>query len=251
MSNPDCVPGVKFYIMYYCKIPTVQMTKSAIFLLLLLSAGRLCAQETFHTPWKSVKLYLNYDFANSSGGLSASFADGAPVGRLAPAFSWSGRPRFVHEIGLAALHLNFDERREIYQSLDSNIFEYRFIGGWATTNYQLGLRYELAWKWLDWGHGAFYFGGSIAPFIAKATFESDSPGEYDALEKAAGVHLQGVFRLLFRLGKRWFVDVNTPAGLTLNTLNSTVTRNGNTFDEGTVLNMGMAAGVRLGMGYRF
>ena len=227
------------------------MTKSAIFLLLLLTAGHLRAQDHFPAPWKSVKLYLNYDFANSSGGLSASFADGAPVGRLAPAFSWSRRPRFVHEIGLAALHLNSDERREIYQSLDSNIFEYKYIGGWATTNYQLSLRYELAWEWLHWGHGAFYFGGSVAPFIAKATFKSDSPGEYDASEKAAGVHLQGVFRLLFRLGKHWFVDVNTPAGLTVNTLNSTITRNGGAFDETKILNMGMAAGVRLGMGYRF
>jgi len=226
------------------------MTKLAIFWLLLLPFGALHAQDAFTAPWKSVKLYLNIGAFNSTGGFSRTLSEGGPVGRLTPAFSWSKQPRFVHEIGIAALQFNSNERKEVYQSLDSNIFDFKYIGGWATTDYQFALRYELAWEWLDWGSGAFYFGGSVTPFVSKTTFKSDTPGVYDGLEEMAGMHLQGVFRLLFRLGNRWFVDLNTPAGFMLNTSDRTITQNGNT-ENSTTFDFGSVMGLRAGLGYRF
>lgn len=226
------------------------MARFSIFLLLLLSAAHTYAQENFTAPWKSVKLYLNFDVTNSSGGFAKSFAGGTPVGLLTPAFSWSKNARFVHEVGLAALHLGNDTRKMVPQQLDSNIFDIEYVGGWATTDYQLGVRYELAWKWLDWGRSTLYFGGGLTPFIAKATYKSDNPGEYDALEKTAGVHLQGVFRLLFRLSNHWFADINAPAGILLSHSDQTVTQNGvsNNFN---ILDMGTFMSLRAGLGYRF
>lgn len=225
------------------------MSKAAIFWLSLLFAGNLFAQDTFTAPWKSVKLYLNSDWENSTGGLSKASSTSSFIGLFTPAFSWSRQPRIVHEIEIPVLQFEANDRREVYQPVDSNIFEFGYIGGWATTNYLVGLRYELAWKWLDWGPGAFYFGGSLAPFASKTTFTSDIPGQYDLSEKAAGVNVQGVFRLLFRLNHRWFVDLNAPAGYVLNTLDTTVTKNGVT-DQSTAFNFSLAASMRVGLGFR-
>lgn len=226
------------------------MIKAVIFLLLLSGIGRLHAQDNFVAPWKSVKLYLNFDVGISSGGFASSFANGSPVGMITPAFSWSRSPRFVHEAGIAALHFNSKARREVYLPSASSVFDYEFVGGWAVTDYQVGLRYELAWKWLDWGHSTLYFGGGLTPFFAKATYKSDKPGRYDALEKTAGVHLLGVFRLLFRLNRHWFADLNVPTGILLSASDFTITQNG-TANRNTTSDLGSVMGIRAALGYRF
>lgn len=249
-TRPGIVESTLAIQLLTTKMSCFLMTKLAIFWLLLLPFGALHAQDAFTAPWKSVKLYLNYDVFKTTGGFSNILSEGGPIGRLSPAFSWSKQPRFVHEIGIAALQFSGSRRTEVYLPLDSVVFNVEYIGGEATTDYQFALQYELAWKWLDWGSGAFYFGGSVTPFVSKTTFESDSPGVYDASEKMAGMHLQGVFRLLFRLGNRWFVDLNTPAGFMLNTSDRTITQNGNT-QNSTTLDFGSVMGLRAGLGYRF
>lgn len=220
-----------------------------LFLVCLPGASGLLAQENFSGPWKSVKCYLNRDLLSPFGSLAHKPGDGLPVGVFTPAFSWSRKARIMHELELPVLQFNRQRRYEAY-AIDRTTGEPRYINGTVTTDYQAGLRYELAWQWLDWRSGALYFGSAAELYGSSAQFTADNAADYQSTEKIVGLSTCGVFRLLFRLSRHLYLDINTPLGYTVGIDEFSISEHG-TATTGESLDFGASASVRVGLGYRF